>query len=88
MIIYDNYKNDEEKIKKSIDLISLILLLLEKYISFSFTKEILDTKNDAIYSLNIIKNDKLETNYNLFLITDSSKLDFEKYKKINKSNKN
>ena len=88
MIIYDNYKNDEEKIKKSIDLISLILLLLEKYISFSFTKEILDTKNDAIYSLNIIKNDKLETNYDLSLITDSSKLDFEKYKKINKSNKN
>ena len=76
-----NYKNDEEKIKKSIDLISLILLLLEKYISFSFTKEILDTKNDAIYSLNIIKNDKLETNYDLSLITDSSKLVFEKYKK-------
>ena len=76
-----NYKNDEEKINKSIDLISLILLLFEKYISFSFAKEILGTKNDAINNLNNIKNDKLETNYDLYLITDSSKLVFEKYKK-------
>ena len=75
-----NYKDDEEKIQKAMDFVSLILLLLEKFIVFSLTKEILGSKNiDSV--LNIIKNDRLETNDNIYLISDNSKLIFEKYRK-------
>ena len=76
-----NYRNNPEKINKSIDLVSLILLLLEKYIGFSFTKELYTTRKNAIYILNIFKKDNLQTNDDLYLISDSSKLVFEKYKK-------
>ena len=75
-----NYKNDDEKIEKSIYLVSLILLILEKFIGIS-SKEIIGPSNNIILSLSMIKNDVLETNDNLYLISDSSKLIFEKKRK-------
>ena len=69
---------DEEKINKSIDFISLVLLLLDKYIGVSSDeKENKDIKD----ILDIIHNDSLNTNDDLYLISDNSKLIFEKYRK-------
>ena len=75
------YKNNEEKTDKSIYLISLILLLLEEFLGFSLTKEIIGTNKNIVYSLNMIKNDSLDINDSLFLISDNSKLIFEKKRK-------
>ena len=75
------YKNNEEKTDKSIYLISLILLLLEEFLGFSLTKEIIGTNKNIVYSLNMIKNDSLDINDSLYLISDNSKLIFEKKRK-------
>ena len=79
-----NYKDDNEKIEQSINFVSLILLLLNKFISFSLAKEILGSKS-VVSGENDIKDSNIKTNNNLYLISDNSKLILEKYrKKINK----
>ena len=71
------YKNDEIKINESIDLMSIILLLLEKFFGASLTDEILGRNKNLADDLNTDNS----INENLYLITDNSKLIFEKYRK-------
>ena len=75
------YKKDQQKIDKSINLMSLILLLFEKYFGFYSTKEIIGKNKTLDDKFNTIINDDLEITENLYLISDNSKLTFEKYRK-------
>ena len=71
------YKNDDIKINESIDLMSIILLLLEKFFGASLTDEILGRNRNLVDNLNTDNSLKEK----LYLITDNSKLIFEKYRK-------
>ena len=75
------FKNQEDKIEKSINLMTLILLLFEKFFGLTLTKNILGRSKNSGNSLTSIINDDLNIDENFYLITDNSKLIFEKYRK-------
>ena len=60
---------------------SLIFLLLEKFFGSSSTKYILGKTKNSLEGFNSIIQDDLNIDENLYLITDNSKLIFEKYRK-------
>ena len=86
------FKNDRDKIDKAINLMSLIFLLLEKFFGYSAAKDILGRTKDSGDIFNIIYKNDLSLDENFYLITDNSKLTFEKYRKklqiITKSKEN
>ena len=75
------FKNQPDKIDKSINLMSLILFLFEKFFGLTLTKNLLGRSKNSGNSLSSIINDDLNMDENFYLITDSSKLIFEKYRK-------
>ena len=75
------FKNNKDKIDKSFNLISIILLLLDKFFGLSLTKDILGRTKYSKDDFNSILSDDLNIDENFYLITDNSKLIFEKYRK-------
>ena len=86
------FKNDRDKIDKSINLMSLVLLLLEKFFGYSVAKDILGRTKDSGDIFNTVYKDDESLDKNYYLLTDNSKLIFEKYRKklknITKSKEN
>ena len=75
------FKKDNDKIDKSINLMSLILFLLDKFFGASLTKNILGKNENIEDDLSSIINDDINFDEKIYLITDNSKLIFEKYRK-------
>ena len=75
------FKNDKDKIDKSINLMSLILNLLEKFFGLSIERDILGRSKSSENGLNSEVIDDSSNDESFYLITDNSKLIFEKYKK-------
>ena len=72
------FKNKKDKIDKAINLMSLILFLFEKFFGASLTKNILGRSKNSGDGFSAIINDDLNIDENFYLITDNSKLIFEK----------
>ena len=73
-----SFKNKQERIDSIFDLMSIILIVLDKYIGMSSNEEI---NEKLTKSLNSILNDQLDLKDPLFLITDNFQFLFQKLKK-------